>query len=225
MYKILYRGRPIDIVMDLKFYRFIPRSKKFVCSDESSANCIQGTDRQIYSLQGSDFPEGYDYKKVRYAVIDEQEYLNLKNELKNQKTINTKALANVREAKVLMWDKECSKKIASGITIILSDNKSHTFELSVEDQLNLRRLEKQLIAGASTCIYHAKGEECKVFSAKDIKAIIDSADKFIAYETTYFNLLKHCIYNIDDISVINSIKYGDVLPDLDFQKLLDNMAR
>ena len=223
MYKIISKGVIIDLVDSLKFYKFLPKSKHFVCTDSSTANCLEGSNYQIYILQGRNFPEGYDYPRVQYALATQADYDKINKLIDKPDYKDQNMLELARSSKIRFLDKACSDKINQGIDIYLSDGYKYHFDLKLEDQLNLRRIEQQLNAGATQYIYHAKDSCSRIFSKEDMLEIITKADAFIAYETTYFNLLKHCIYNTDDIHTINKIQYGDKLIDLDLQKLLERV--
>ena len=177
MYKIISKGVIIDLVDSLKFYKFLPKSKHFVCTDSSTANCLEGSNYQIYILQGRNFPEGYDYPRVQYALATQADYDKF-NKLTDKLDYKDKSMLELaRSSKIRFLDKACSDKINQGIDVYLSDGYKYHFDLKLEDQLNLRRIEQQLNAGATQCIYHAKGSCSRIFSKEDMLEIIASLAK------------------------------------------------
>jgi hypothetical protein len=117
-----------------------------------------------------------------------------------------------RNDKIQEMSDKCSEEIFKGVSVRLSDGLIHKFSLSLEDQLNLMSNNLLLRMGQSSFIYHENGQECEIVSSSDMQTIIIAANKYISYHTTYFNLMRSCIKEIDDLSVIESISYGDNLP-------------
>ena len=112
------------------------------------------------------------------------------------------------QKKIAELSAECNKVITDGVSVILSDNIEHHFRLTLEDQLNLLTIEKELATGRKKVLYHETGGVCKLYDAKDIQHLIDKADSHKKTHTTYFNLLKYCIYNMYDTDAIQRIQYG-----------------
>lgn len=226
MYKFIHNNNVIDVVDKIKYLRYLEKSKRTVVTDSSSANCVQGSDNvTVYAMQGATLPASVDYKIVTVKKITKYEYDQLRQLLKNNEIISgdSYSLNQSRKLKIEELSKECSKTIQSGISIKLSDNKYHQFELTVEDQLNLLMLKNKLSSGSEKLIYHEKGCTCKVYEKTDIETIISNAEHHIEYNTTYFNLMRHCINNMNNIEEIDKIHYGDELPDPDYKILLKNL--
>ena len=226
MYKVIYNGQVIDVLEKIKYYRYLKRSKRYVVCDRGSANCIQGSDNvTLYALRGVNLPEDFPHKAVIYKSIDLAEYENLKSILTAGQVINanTYILHRAREQKIEELKSTCQQEIFDGIIIRLSDGKLHQFELTIEDQLNLQRIESQLSVSSSGYIYHEKGKACTMFSKEDMMQIISAANAHINYHTTYFNLLKYCIYNMYDINAIECLRYGDEIPNSEYRNLLKQL--
>lgn len=226
MYKFIYEGKVIDVVDKIRYLRYLKKSKHVVGSDSSSANCVQASNGiDVYGIQGARLPEYLNYKKVIIRPIDVDEYKKLKQLLNNSITItsDTVELQNAKSAKIAELEENCKKIITDGIIVTLSDGKSHTFELTVEDQLNLSVIHNKILQGALSCVYHEKGKICRRFDSDDLMTIINAANKHVEYNTTYFNLMKNCIYNMYNIEKIKSIHYGDELPNAEYQVILSHL--
>ena len=61
--------------------------------------------------------------------------------------------------------------------------------------------------------YHADGEEVIFYTAEEIQDIIDSANAYKIYNTTYFNALKSYINSLNTIEEIAAIDYGIDIPE------------
>jgi len=223
MYKVISNGQVIDLIETVKYLRYLPKSKRITVTDKSSANCIQGSDNvSVYGLQGINFPSDFEHKIVILKKVDKDEFQLLQQLLKEKVDINADDpfLIQQKAKKIEELKEECDKEIISGICIELADSKYHTFELTIEDQLNLRAIQSNIMNYKNGIIYHEKGQPCKLYTAEDMQTIIDESFRHIQYHTTYFNLMKQCINNMTTIMDINSIHYGDEVPDKDYQKLL-----
>lgn len=226
MYKFIYEGKVIDVVDKIRYLRYLKKSKHVVGSDSSSANCVQASNGiDVYGIQGAKLPEYLNYKKVIIRQVDEDEYKKLKQLLNNSITItaDTVELQQAKSSKVHELEENCKKIIKDGIIVTLSDGQTHTFELTVEDQLNLAVIHNKILQGALSCIYHEKGKVCRRYDSDDLLTIIEAANKHVEYNTTYFNLMKNCIYNMYNIEKIKGIHYGDELPNADYQVILSQI--
>ena len=102
----------------------------------------------------------------------------------------------------------------------MSDGLYHKFKLTVEDQLNISMLEKQVNSGAKQVMYHETNKVSKIYSAQDIAKLFVEVDKHRQYHTTYFNILKYFVNNCTNITVIENLEYGVELKTLDIPKEL-----
>ena len=226
MYKFIHNGNVIDVVENIKYLRYLKKSHHIVTTDASTANCVQASNnRDVYALLGANLPVNIPYKTVVIKKIGKEEFESLKVLLNNNVTIHGDSveLHAAREQKIEELSKECSDVIQKGVTIKLSDGKFHTFELTIEDQLNIMTLQQQLYCGKDNFLYHEKGKVCKFYSKEDIRTLIKETNYHIQYNTTYFNLMKHCIYSIYDINKINSIHYGDDLLIPEYNTLVESL--
>ena len=225
MYKIICNDQIIDVVKKIKFYKHLSGSKFLSMCDESVADYFQGSNNQFYKVQGKYSPELRDYPIAIYKNISKLEYDRLILLFKNTKAkiYEDTSIKAFREEKITELKTACDKAIVDGISIRLQDNKIYQFELTLEDQLNIRMLETMYNTGRDSFLYHAKGKKIQVFDRIDMSLIIKSVNTHILYHTTYFNLAKNCILNMNDIESISTFKYGDVLPDKVANTLLDTI--
>ena len=118
----------------------------------------------------------------------------------------------LKEKKIQEMSAVCNNIIVAGFDTVLSDNETHHFSLTVQDQLNLITLSTMASAGETNIPYHADGELCKMFSAEDINTIINTATAFKTYHITYFNSLKVYINALESMSDVTAITYGVSIP-------------
>lgn len=223
MYKVIYNGQIIDLLTELTPFRYLPKANRFVKTDIMSANCIQASDEKtLYGLSGNHFPEKFPYKVVAIKPITPEEYDTLKSLFKTENIYNEDiSIIRLRNRKIRELKDICDQIISDGICIKLSDEKFHKFELTIEDQLNLRAIESRLTPYSGDTIYHEKGHVCRAYCYSDMKTIIDKAYEHITYHTTYFNVAKYCINNMKTIQEIGQFHYGDVIPNEEYRTLLN----
>ena len=94
MYKIIYNNQIIDVIKELRFVKYLPKTKKSITVDERQANGILSSNNSIiYHIEGTPniFPE--ETKTVNYCKIDLKEYERLTQQLKE----NNELLERVNE--------------------------------------------------------------------------------------------------------------------------------
>ena len=217
MYKIVVNNIVVDVVKKLRYIRYIPELNRVVVTTASAAQAICGSDNKtFYALPNISIHK----KKAHWPVaniihISESEYEELKYALsKYNNVVSDYVLDKVRKEKVAELSTYCKEAIISGFTCMLSDKQEHHFKLTIEDQINLLDVQREFDSGAETIIFHATNELCQVYRRPDIEIILTAAAFHKKKQTTYFNVLKNCIYNIYDMDVIKAIKYGDSVTEL-----------
>lgn len=212
MYKIIHNNVIVDVVKELRYVRYIPEIKKVVPTSASTAQAICGSDnRTFYALMGVKTPsEKSHWKKVTYIKITPNEYESLKESLCKDCTIyaNEKELGLVRSRKISEMSDSCKQAITNGTSIVFNDGTSRHFRFTLEDQINLLEIEREVQNGASVVLYHSTNSVCEVFNRTDVERLLHTYHRHKSYHTTYFNLLKYCINNMSNIDEITSIKYG-----------------
>ena len=215
MYKVIHNNLIIDVLKSPTFLKYLGVPGKFAVTDKYAANAVYSKRLdEVYLIEGK-IPQSDDYKIVKLQLIGEAEFNAHLSSLNDGKTLlnTTQAeLIRARGEKIEEMKSACNVSIWSGISVRLSDGFLHHYTLTVEDQLNLMYGNIMMRSGQTSFIYHDSGKECELISSKDLNTIIVAANKHITYHTTYFNLMRSCINELDDVSIIDSLKYGDTLP-------------
>ena len=99
----------------------------------------------------------------------------------------------------------------------LVNNKQKHFRLSIEDQINLLNIEKQIENGHTGIFYHATNEVCEIYSNTDLRRIIETANTHINENTLRYNLLKYCINNMYNVEEIRNVDYDTNLLNLNLK--------
>lgn len=217
MYKLVTRNVVVDVLETVKYVRWLTKSKRFVLTDSTSAHGVYGSDnRTVYVLEGKDCPQVLPNTVVRMIQITESEFTRLQSLLHGKITVDADVvlLNRAREEKLQELSKNCKSMIESGVSVMFSDNMSHAFRLTVEDQLNLWAVEKEIQSGSLSVLYHETGKPCKMYRSSDILKLIQTADLHKKHHTTYYNILKHCINNMYSKEEIDRVYYGISLEDL-----------
>lgn len=228
MYKLIIDNIVVDVVKKLRYVRYIPELNKVVVTTAAAAHGICGSDNKtFYALPKVAIPQEKSCWKVATPIkISNKEYEQLKSALEIHGSVTSNHMLELeRERKISELSDSCNQVIISGFRCVLSDGKSHHFRLTIEDQLNMFDIQKELDAGADQIIFHATNEICKAYSREDIQTILTAATEHKRYETTYFNILKNCIYNIYDLETISAIQYGDSIEALPVSITVDNTVK
>ena len=108
MYKILENNQIIDVMEDIKFIKYLPRSKRVITVDEKQANgCVSSNGDEIYHLLGTPYNFAEAHKTVRYERISAEEYERLTQEVKKNQDLETRI--QELEAKLLELTKLLNK--------------------------------------------------------------------------------------------------------------------
>ena len=140
-------------------------------------------------------PEGWVYDTETGTFYQEEKMLS---------SAITKKLAEISNA--------CNTAITSGIDVEI-DGESVHFNLSLEDQANISNLFRVVELGGTSFPYQADGGICSVYTAAQIATIYTTAQSHITYHLTYHNALKQYVQSLEDISTVQAIQYGMVLPE------------
>ena len=124
---------------------------------------------------------------------------------------DTISIEFIRSSKLNEMSYACRTTIEGGFDLELRGIVKH-FSLDTQDQLNLITL--SAMAQTQTLIpYHADGEECVFYTNEEINEIVETANAFKIYHTTYYNALKTYINALETIEEISAITYGVEIPD------------
>lgn len=149
--------------------------------------------------------------------IDEEIMLDIHNYkyidgqfIKSNTDIRLQHIDEIKQAKINNISLICKTVIEQGIEF----GGSH-YSLTTTDQINLMKLESVArFSPETTLLYHADGEECRVFSNEEIIAIATIGIGWITFNTTYFNQLKAQILSMTNIDDIIAMNYGSPLNEL-----------
>lgn len=122
-------------------------------------------------------------------------------------------LEEVRSQKMSEISSICQQTIYNGIDVQLSSGETKHYSLKTEDQLNLFGKQVQLSTDATRFEYHADGEPCEWYSREDMTRIVTQAMSFVSYNTTYCNSFYKYIKALTDKEKIESLQYGDSIPE------------
>lgn len=121
-------------------------------------------------------------------------------------------LANAKTAKKNQISNECSAAIVAGVDAETTQGMEH-FSLEETDQINLSTAITAIQQGATEYPYHADGKLCRVFSAKEIMAIVQAGTQHKLYHTTLCNHIFSMIEQATTVEEVKNITYSaDILP-------------
>ena len=215
MYKIMSNNTVVDVVKNIHYFRIL-ESGHVAYTDQTSSEGFVGSDGiTLYSFDSETIELHPNVKEGYLVKIDETEFNQLFEKLNSKiETKEQDKLALAKETKISAMSKRCNDSIVAGVSVVLGDGKEHHFKMTVEDQLNLLFADRAINNGEAYVLYHETASVCKLFSASDMKHIIDVTNKHRQYHTTYFNLLKHCINTMNTVEEINKVFYGIDLQDV-----------
>ena len=227
-YKILNNNEFIGVATSNEFIKYSPIAKCFLRSNDNEGEYIE-LDGILYRTEWMrPIVKLEPYVSAMIIEIDEEEYNNYclaieKNEeiiiqqeayIPQEYQINyveEVSLDFIRSSKIQEMSAACRSTIENGFDLELRGQQLH-FSLDTQDQLNLMSL--GVMAQTEELIpYHADGEECTFYTAKEINEIISAANEFKIYHTTYYNALKNYINALDNINDITAIYYGIEIPE------------
>ncbi len=227
MFKVVYNDLVIDILTEIKYFRYLRKSNKTAITDATSADGFYGSNNELYYLEGRRHPQDSKVKLVKLISISAAEYKELQLKLKNNIKVegNVAKLISIKKSKIEELSKECNNTIISGVDVLLSDGRYYNFRLTVEDQINLLEIEKHLSKGVEQVIYHSTNSTCKLYNATDMIKIITAASRHKQYHTTYFNILKNCINNMYTAEEVSKVKYGDSIDKFDVSEDIKQLLK
>lgn len=225
----------IGVITENDFRKYQKKHNIFLVCDSKSAQFVRFNNilyRDRAWMQPIDENIPCTYEEIDVINIEETDYNTILSAMEKEiEIIETEAeitveeedvieeyieedvtIDYVKDVKILEMSKVCKKVITEGFDIILNDGNNYHFSLTIEDQINLLNISNMMTTDEKI-IYHADGERCRYFSKEDMSMIINKANNFKTYHTTYFNCLKAYITTLRDFETIESITYGIDLPD------------
>lgn len=91
MYKIIENNQIIDVIDNIQFVKCLPQSQKIIAVDKRQANGIVSSDGDtVYHILGTSNTSNDFKHSVTYAEIEEEEYLKLTTQMKENYTLEKK---------------------------------------------------------------------------------------------------------------------------------------
>lgn len=91
MYKILHNNQIIDVMEDIRYVKYLPKSQKLIAVDKTQANGIVSSDGDtIYHILGT--KNTFNTKKLSVQILEitEEEYKELTTQIKKQEDLNNR---------------------------------------------------------------------------------------------------------------------------------------
>lgn len=81
-YKLMNNDFVVDLLREVCYVRYLPKSKRWVVTDQQSAHGVRGSNQNtIYLLEGRVCAYEEELVPVRIEIISEEEYTRLANEV------------------------------------------------------------------------------------------------------------------------------------------------
>ena len=97
MYKIIENNQIIDVVEDIKFVKFLPKSKRAITVGEKEANGVLSSNNStIYHIYGTPNTFDEEKKEITYQEIDLEEFERLTQQMKVNQSLE-KRLADLEK--------------------------------------------------------------------------------------------------------------------------------
>ena len=228
-YKLLKDNEFIGVVSSNNFVSYSSIAGCFLRSDETKGEYIS-YNRQLYrsewmapivkqkrfiSVDVFEITE-HEYEIYFTAMVNNvpvvvEEEVEEEPEVVEIPTTTDAMIKFMRSSKITEMSNKCRKAIEEGFDMEIRGEIKH-FSLNTQDQLNLMSL-GMMTQSQSMIPYHADGEEVIFYTAEEIQDIIDNANAYKIYNTTYFNALKSYINSLNTIEEIAAIDYGIDIPE------------
>ena len=116
-------------------------------------------------------------------------------------------LDEIRADKLVELSASCNAAITAGMDVETTQGTEH-FSLQETDQINLTTALSAIQNGSTGYPYHADGQLCRLFSAKEIQDIAEASIKHKLYHTTLCNHLMAWVRRVEDKKELANIKYS-----------------
>lgn len=229
-YKIYTDDIFIGIVCSTDYVTYQPQNEMLTRSNEEVGQFVDYNQKLYRDTWMKPLPNerSYEYQSAIISPITEEEYNILFSSIERNEEIytgkqvepevvsqflqpSTVTLEFVRTSKINDMSAVCRETIENGFDLELRGEEHH-FSLDTQDQLNLMSL-GMMAQNQSMIPYHADGENCIFYTSEEINEIIDTANAFKIYHTTYYNALKNYINALNNIEDIANIEYGIEIPE------------
>lgn len=234
-YKVIGDGTVLDVLKQPQYVTYQERNKLIVLCQRNGARGVLSTDGStVWHVVGWKEIPLPDVISVHLVEVDEEEYEILKSAIgtedeppQDDQTViepSEVTLEYVKEKKIAKMKSACEETIVGGVNVVFGDGKTHHFDLTIEDQINLITLKEMMASGASEIPYHESGCLCKMYSPEDIAVLLDAASAHKTYQVTYFNSLKGYINSLKEIDAVSNVYYGMPIPEDHWSEVLAAIA-
>ena len=136
-----------------------------------------------------------------------------------------RSLDEIRTDKLAELSSSCNAAITAGMDVETTQGTEH-FSLRETDQINLTTALSAIQNGSAGYPYHADGQLCRLFSAKEIQDIAEASIKHKLYHTTLCNHLMAWVRRIEDKKELANVKYSiENLPQDLKQNMIDILEK
>ena len=136
-----------------------------------------------------------------------------------------RTLDEIRADKLAELSNACNASITAGVDVETTQGTEH-FSLQETDQINLTTALSAIQNGSVSYPYHADGQLCRLFSAKEIQDIAEASVKHKLYHTTLCNHLMTWVRRVEDKKELANIKYSiENLPQDLKQNMMDILGK
>ena len=131
----------------------------------------------------------------------------------------------IRADKLAELSAACNTAITAGMDVETTQGTEH-FSLQETDQINLTTALSAIQNDSVSYPYHADGQLCRLFSAKEIQDIAEASIKHKLYHTTLCNHLMTWVRRTKDKKELADIKYSiENLPQDLKQNMMDILGK
>lgn len=230
-YKIINESHFVGVGTTNDLRRWQRKHNIMLSCEENEAQYIQCNDECYHAAwMVPETKENSEYITLDVIEIDKDEYDTLFAMIENNEEIppieeeiippadeyiepsEESTIEFAIASKIAEMSNTCNKVISKGFDVVLSDNETHHYSLTTQDQSNLLVAKQELLSGNDAFMYHADGELYKYYSKEDIEKIIVCADYFKAYHLAYYNSLKAYIHTLKECVEVGNIFYGVEIP-------------
>ena len=228
-YKIILDAQIIGVATSVQCFRFQEKHSMLVRTSITNAEYIECEGKLYHAWWMKPIQTNmYPYQVAEIIEIEEQEYnilAPISEPIPVQEEDETPEIPvpapvdpveeitvdYIKTGMIAQMRADCRNVIEGGFDLELRDEMHH-FSLSTQDQLNLISL--GVMAQTQSLIpYHADGEEVIFYTDEEINEIVDTANAFKIYHTTYYNALKTYINSLDTIEALAEVYYGMEIPE------------
>lgn len=180
-------------------------------------NVVNYTENKVVTEEGT----------VYAPFVDDVEFSSLPDcsEALRKNPPDNRPLDEIRADKLVELSASCNDAITAGMDVETTQGVEH-FSLQETDQINLTTALSAIQNGSTGYPYHADGQLCRLFSAKEIQDIAEASIKHKLYHTTLCNHLMARVRRVEDKKELADIKYSiENLPQDLKQNMIDILEK